>query len=297
MRAAAVRMNESRKRLRVRVLLVLLLVSPASFGSLVITIYHNEAIYIGSDSMATSMATGKQVDSVQKIFQFSTNACAAITGFAMLKVGGLPGKPEYSLNVAKALERLCERELPKSDSVERKITLIAEDLNLRCKVFFDDPAIKLPGALESERTRIQFAGYDPEKRRFFQKSLVLGAGEELQFDVAQEFGEKKGEVVSLQGEARFLKDLISRKDRVLWRLVSPEFARTADKLAGSTIVPAHLVKDYMLELFYLHRRYAANLSEDKGLIAPPYRVFKITKNKVTQLTDDPPTSRIQRKVN
>src|SRR6187401_404342 len=116
MRAAAVRMNESRKRLRVRVLLVLWLVSPASFGSLVITIYHNEAIYIGSDSMATSMATGKQVDRVQKIFQFSTNACGAITGFAMLKVGGLPGKPEYSLNVAKALERLCERELPKSDS-------------------------------------------------------------------------------------------------------------------------------------------------------------------------------------
>jgi len=247
--------------------------------------------------MATAMATGKQVDSVQKIFRFSTNACAAITGFAMLKVGGLAGKPGYSLNIAKALERLCERELPKSEPVEKKIALIAADLNLRCKVFFDDPVIKLPAALESERTRIQFAGYDPEKQRFFLKSLVLGVGDEPQFDVARELSEKKGELVSLQGETRFLKDLISRKDRVLWSLVSPEFAKTADKLGSSTIVPGYLVKNYILEMFYLHRRYAANLSEDKGLIAPPYRVFKITKNKVTQLTDDPPTPRIPRKTN
>lgn len=294
MRRSLVRITESGKRLATCVSLVISLASPA-FGSLVITIYHNEAIYIGSDSMATSLATGKQVESVQKIFQFSTNACAAITGLAMLKVGGLPGKPEYSLNVVKALERLCERELSKPDSVESKIALIARDLNFRSKVFFEDPAIKLPPASASERTRIQFAGYNPEKRRFFLKSLVLGTEENLQFDIAQEFGEKKGEIVSLQGEARFLKDLLSRKDRVLWSLVSPDFARTADKLTGSGVVPSNLVRHYMLEMFYLHRRYAPNLSEDKGLIGPPYRVFKITKVKVTQLTDDPPRPQRQTK--
>jgi len=245
--------------------------------------------------MSTSSVTGKQLAIVQKIFRFSTNGCAAITGSAMLKLSGLPGKPEYSLNIAKALEQLCDRELSKPQSIEEKIALIAGELNLRCKVFFEDPGVKLPPSWQSERTRIQFAGYDPDNQRFFLKSFLVGVADKPQFDMSQELGAKNGEMLSLQGESRFLKDLLSRKDRVLWGLVSPEFAKTFDKLNGRSKVPDYLVKNYILEMFYLHRRYAANLSEDKGLIGPPYRVFKITKNKVVQLTEEPPPSKILRK--
>ncbi len=293
MRTRLKRLNLAVARRAVRFLLLAGMLVQSSVGSLVITIYHDQAIFIGSDSLAVSMATGERVQSVQKIFRVSSNACAAITGFAVLKLGGLPGRPAYSLNIVDALEKLCEREADAPVSTEAKIALIASDLNLRCKFFFDDPAIKIPAGNDAGKTRIQFAGYDPDQKRFFVKSFIPGVADAPQFDIAYEFGGKKEKAgsfpLSFQGEARFLSELMSHHAG-LWSLVSSDFAKTIDRLNSPRKVPDYMIKNCMLEMFYLHRQNAARYDLDKGLIGPPYHVFKITRDKVIPLTLDPAAS-------
>jgi hypothetical protein len=43
------------------------------------------------------------------------------------------------------------------------------------------------------------------------------------------------------------------------------------------------IVQFMLEMFRLHKKYAATFSSDKGLIDEPYVVYKITKEKIAKI--------------
>jgi len=57
------------RTLLIVVCVLLSAVPQTSLASLVILLYHNQALYIGSDSAVTSLETGKRIGSVQKDLQ------------------------------------------------------------------------------------------------------------------------------------------------------------------------------------------------------------------------------------
>ena len=105
--------NSNRKSARQRgqailiALFILLSAAPqSSIASLVIMLYHNEILYIASDSALTSVENGKRIGSVKKTFTIAENCCVAMTGSAAYDIETVSGKPFASLNFLKLLEKL-----------------------------------------------------------------------------------------------------------------------------------------------------------------------------------------------
>ena len=58
-------------------------------ASLIITIYHQDAMYMAGDSAATSRDTGERTGTVQKVYPFAENCCVAMAGSALIHLDNL----------------------------------------------------------------------------------------------------------------------------------------------------------------------------------------------------------------
>jgi hypothetical protein len=292
-------MESTRKQIAAVLLLLFLAVHQSALGSLVIMLYHKDTMYLASDSLGTSFAyddpshvLGEASHSVQKISRISEHCCAAITGFAGHGIESKSGKLLISLDVPKSLGRLCALEATNSASLDEKMESIATKLNSEYCAFFKNGAQITGSAYEHDPTRLQFAGYNTEKRCFFVKSCVLDGTNSVHPELVKEYrGATDPNCFSLQGEARFLQTLMSGDQPELIKLLSPEFTDTAAELITDKTVSDGSVTNLILEMFRLHKENSARLGYDKGQIGPPYRIFKMTTEKIVELTSVPQTAR------
>jgi len=254
-------------------------------------VYHNETMYLASDSLGTSFVyedpthvLGDASHSVRKILPVSENCCVAFSGFAGHGVESPSGKTILSLNVPKSLEKLCAMELTNSASVSQKMEAIVSKLDAEYRAFFKN-GLQITGTgYDHEPTRLQFFGYDAEKRCLFVKSTLLDGTNSARIEVVKELrGVNDPEFMNIQGETRFLLALLGGTKPDLLKLVSDEFAETLADLDSTKNVSDARIAKLILEMFKLHKDNAGQLEYDKGQIGPPYRIFKLTKEKIVEI--------------
>jgi len=265
---------------------ILLSAAPRSaIASLVITLYHNGALYIGSDSAVTSLETGKRMGSIKKTFRMAKNCCVAITGSATYDIDTVSGKPFASLDFSKLLERLSASQLTNAASLDRKMDFIAAGLNEVYRSLCTNGWGKMSANDNHPSTWLHFAGYSTRKGCFFIDGCLLEGTNDVHIDAVKMYrGAFDPNPICLQGEPAFLQALLSGEKPELLPLVSPGFTETATAITSDQSISDARITGFILEMFRLHKRYSAQFGYDKGLIGPPYRVFKITKDNVVELS-------------
>jgi hypothetical protein len=259
----------------------------SSLASLVIIIYHNETIYIASDSSGTSSTTGEGFATVQKIFKIANNHCVAVTGFAGHDIESSSGKKLFTLNIPGSLERLSAEEFTNGGPLRSKMDSVTTRVNTEYCAFYSNGAAMLGTSYQHDPTRLSFAGYDPEKQCFTISSWVLDGTNAAAFAFAKECrGFSDATPFVVQGEAHFLQVLLSGEKPELTKLVSAESLGTVADLVSTNDVSDNRLKSLILEMFQLHKANAVRLGYDKGWVGPPYRIFKVMKTNVVELTSD-----------
>ena len=92
-------------------------------------IYHNQTMYIASDSAVTMYNTGERKHTVQKVYPFSDNCCAANTGFAGFDLTSPAGETGFSMSLSDALGRACAEQMTNPVPLNQKMELIATQMN------------------------------------------------------------------------------------------------------------------------------------------------------------------------
>ncbi len=287
---------QNRERAILSAILVLLsAATQSSLASLVIVLYNNQGLYIGSDSAITSLETGKRIGSARKTVRIAENCCVAITGSAGYDIETVWGKPFASLNFSKLLEQLSAQQLTHPASLDHKIVSVATGLNQAFCSLRTNGWGRLSTTDSLLPTCLHFAGYSTQNGCFFVDGCLLDGTNAAHVEPVKKFrGDYDPNPILLQGEATFLQALLSGEKPELLRRVSPEFTDTATGIRSGQSVPDGRITSFILEMFRLHATYSAQFGYDKGYVGPPYQIFKITKDNVVELTPaakgEPPSS-------
>jgi len=259
----------------------------SSLSSLVISLYHNETMYIAGDSAATMYANGERTHTVQKVYPFSDTCCAAITGFVGYDLTNSAGKTNFSMSLSDALARACARQMTNAVSLEKKIELITFNMHEAYARYYDLAKNWAGQTNASEDTMLQFVGYDTDKEFFFVRSCKLDRTNALRIKLTKEYhGANDTTPFTLQGEVTFLQTLLSGEKPELTHLISDKFTATAEQLASTEPVSDSSVTNFILEMYSLHVANSARLGYSQGWVGTPYHIFKITKKRVTDLTPE-----------
>jgi hypothetical protein len=134
-------------------------------------------------------------------------------------------------------------------------------------------------------TWLHFAGYSTQKGCFFIDRCLLEGTNDVHIDAVKMYrGAWDPSPIYLQGEPAFLKALLGGEKPELLPLVSPEFTAAVTAITSDQTTSDARITGFIVEMFRLHKRYSAQFGYDKGLIAPPYLVFKITRDNAVELT-------------
>lgn len=262
----------------------------SSPGSLIIRIYHNETMYIAGDSAGTMFDTGERKYTVQKIYPFADNCCASITGFAGIDLTNSAGETGFTIKLTDALGRACAQQITNSDSLDQKMQAIADQVN-QAFVRYNDWVRQLHSNLHTnynEETLLQFAGYNAAKGCFFVSSCKLDWTNTAKIELYREYrGPNDPMQFTLQGEAPFLEALFKGEKPELIHLTSDKFLDIAGRLDSGEAVTDEDVTNFIYEMYALHVANSARLGYSPGWVGPPYRIFKVTKQKVVELTSGP----------
>ncbi len=269
-------------------MLLLLCSRQTSSASLVITIYHGETMYIAADSAATLRYDGEQKYSVQKIYPFAHNCCAAITGTASLDLMNSAGETEFSMHLWDALARACAQQMTNPAMLDQKMVSIAADVN-QAFARYNVEARKLTANVDNPgSTVLEFVGYNAARGCFFASSCELDRTNTVNIKLAKEYrGPNDAMPLTFQGEPRFLQTLFSGDKPELLSLVSDKFKGIARRLVSTEPIDDASVTNFILEMYSLHTANSDRLGYSQGGVGPPYRIFKITKQKVAELTPVP----------
>jgi hypothetical protein len=266
-------------------ILTLSMASQSSLASLAIMIYHNETMYIASDSAATQISNGERTHTARKIYQFSENCCAAITGFAGFDVTNTDTGIVISLSLPDSLRNICAEQMTNTVSLDQKMKLIAARVNQDYANFFDRVKTLTGHTNDYEGIMLQFVGYNAGKDCFFVNSCKLERTNAIQIDLAKEYrGPNDPMPITCQGEVQFLQTLLSGDKPELLNLLSDKFTDTAQQLVSTEPVSDSNMINFILEMFSLHTSNSARLGYSQGWVGPPYRIFKLTKQKVVELS-------------
>ncbi|HVU07605.1 MAG TPA: hypothetical protein VHG89_03580 [Verrucomicrobiae bacterium] len=271
--------------------LILCTIRQSSLASLVIMIYHNETMYIAGDSAGTMYNTGERKHTVQKVYPFADNCCASITGFAGYDLTNSAGETGFSMSLPEALGVACAQQLTNSVSLDKKMELIATYVNQAFTRYYDQTRKWTGNAENPEGALLQFVGYNAEKNCFFVNSCELDRTNAIQINLVKEYrGPTDPTPITCQGEAKFLQTLLSGDKPELLNLLSDKFTDTAQQLISTEPVDDTSVRNFILEMYSLHTANSARLGYSQGWVGPPYRIFKITKQNVVELTSETTTA-------
>jgi len=257
-----------------------------AFASLAICIYHDQRIYIASDSLVHGI--GEKDFKAPKIFPIGNTTWVSITGYygstvRDRKTGQAVSRIFFPIELgrickeANASKQLVTLE-DKINSINQRFALIySEGLDTLLSTKVDPRTI--------EATRLYFVGYDPSTKSFFGKSyLYQGKGRptiETRFVRNADNNEPD---ISFQGESHFLSRLLTSSDSAFTTLRSENLNKTFSQLLmPDSIVTDQDVKNFILELFNLHKLHAASVGPDKGLIGEPYHIYKIMSDKTMKI--------------
>jgi hypothetical protein len=258
-----------------------------SHASLTITVYHNDAIYLASDSLATWHSGDKTNISIRKLFKVSDTCCAAIVGLTTHEIETTSGKAAFSLNVLGSLEHLCAEQSTNSMNLDKKIEFITSKLDQEYRSYFVGSK-KIAGTnFDRQPTVLEFSGYNPSKRCFFVSSCLIDGTNTCSIKPVKEYRQSSDpEPIYLQGEPTFLLALLAEEKPELTSLVPPGFGQTVRQLTADEKIPDPAIADLILEMFQMHKENAARLGYNPGHIGPPYRIIKITEKEIVAITPD-----------
>jgi hypothetical protein len=133
--------------------------------------------------------------------------------------------------------------------------------------------------------KLQFIGFDPASSAFLSCVYSFHSTNATSFHTNFYFGPNQhGFGVGFQGEVNFLSALVFRRDPELAKLCRKELRKNLQELCLPTSrIPEQRLAQCLLEMFRLHKEHAARLGFDKGRIGEPYVIYKITKDRITQI--------------
>jgi|HubBroStandDraft_6_1064221.scaffolds.fasta_scaffold166293_2 hypothetical protein len=263
---------------------ILLLISClSSTASLVIIVYNDNALYVGSDSLVSVQGDTNSYKT-NKIFELNHSCCVSITGFFGTDFRREnTGEIVESVRLPDDLERLCKLMSENNEPLQSNITSIATQLS----AIYDSCIKKLKSTgndTKDNSTRVLFAGYDNAKKDFFEVSCAFGETNKGTLEIVLERGAtNSGDVIHFQGEGNFLKALYLSKDEKFTRLRTPDYDDSMRAVLSEAPIPERRMIHILLTLFQLHKANAAALGCDKGLIGEPYVFYKISKEGVKRL--------------
>ncbi len=280
-------LRPSRKCWLLGSLFLLQVLSQSSWASLVIMVYHDDTMYLAADSVGSY--DGKhRMHTVQKIFPFATNCCASITGFAGYDLTNSAGEIGFSLDLVGALSSACVQQMTNPVALDEKIKTIANQVNEALNRYYDLLKKWPVGAMMPDGTMLQFVGYDAAADDFFVDFCKLDQTNVLTVQSTKKYrGPTDAQPFSMQGDFKFLQTMISGEKPELVDLASEKFKDTLGKLTDGGPLDDASITNFLLEMYSLHTANAARLGYSQVLIGPPYRIFKITKQNVHELTSDP----------
>jgi hypothetical protein len=257
--------------------ILLLLLCQSSFATLEICIYNNNALYIGSDSLVTQN-TNRIL--TEKVFKIADTCCLTIAdNFGSLVRDGKTGRislcffPEEIQSIAN-YSRLSKA--PLQNSISNFVVAFGYKYRNWMQTKLQEG-----GELT---TRLTFWSYDKTNGDFFGSSCLFDGTNHVELETVFARGTRHiGPSVWFQGEQHFLPDLILSKKKPLADLRSDELAKNINAALMESPMSEQAIVQCMLEMFRLHKKYAASFSTDKGLIDEPYVIYKITKETVIKI--------------
>lgn len=256
-----------------------------SFASLVICIYHNNQIYLGSDSLVHGEG-GEKNFNTPKIFPIADTCWVSITGnygstFRDTKTGSIISRIILPLE----LGQICRDLNATNQPLEYKIITVAKQFGSKYIDYFRKMLSIGKDPRKIEATRLYFVGYDPSTKSFFGKSCLFQGTNQAALETRFVRNSKNNLTdFSFQGEDHFLPALLTSSDEIFIKLRSDDLKRTMSQLwRPDSVVSDESVTNLMLEMFSLQKAKASSTGHDKGFIGEPYVIYKITTEQTTKI--------------
>jgi len=248
-------------------------------AGLVICVYHNHEMYVGSDSLSLPGAAGDAFRS-RSIFKVADTCCVTYSGYYGPTLKSAKTGKESRILFPAELEEICGDVRPAPGPLQGKIDRILALFGERYHEFLD--RMKSEGATNGDvggaAVRIAFMGFDGSKQAFFGASYRFsGTNRTVLETVFERNSTNNLGSLSFQGETRFLGALMSGEKKVA-QLPSENFRKTVADIYTEVPIPEQRLTDCMLEIFRLQKSYSASLGYDEGSIEEPYTLCKITTN-------------------
>lgn len=256
-----------------------------SFASLVICIYHNNNIYLGSDSLVHGEGQEKDFNT-SKTFQITDTCLVSITGtfgsnFRDSKTGQVISQISLPSELGKICRDLNATNLP----LEYRIDAVVRQFGLKYIEYFRKMLSIGEDPQKIEATRLYFVGYDLSTKSFFGKSCLFHGTNQAAMETRFVRNSKNNLTdFSFQGEGNFLPKLLTSSDDMFLKLSSDDLKRTMNQLSRpNSVVSDDSVINLMLEMFSLHKANASSTGSDKGFIGEPYVIYKITSEQTLKI--------------
>jgi len=182
------------------------------------------------------------------------------------------------------LEELCQDNYATKEPLVEKTTKIASALSAARRKFLASQA-------EPDcETFLFFAGYDPEKQRFFLTQYRFsGTNLPDAEPIFEKDPEDRIENCQVFGQERFYGALYSSvfspptNEDVLAPYITDELRKRMQKVGNREPISAEEMKNCVLEMFRLNQQVAIRLGLDRRPISEPWVLFQITRGKTVKL--------------
>jgi hypothetical protein len=249
-------------------------------ASLVICIYNNNELYVASDSCSTVVPKIETINSpvmqfqTKKIFKVTDTCCVSITGdFGMSLSNQITGQMS-KIFLPNGLETVCSNLNLAAEPLQSDIATVISRFNVRYSDYVNQALATGGNSKDINGTRICFWGYDGSTHEFFGSSCYFNGTNDIILEAAFDSASSPN-YIGLQGEDAFLPSVIRGPEKFA-ELHSNEFSKTIKDIYRGTPVSEASMMNCILEMFHLHKTYAAQMSSDKGWIGEPYVIYKIT---------------------
>ena len=262
---------------------------PISRASLVIAIFNDDRLFLGSDSQATSFNTNAAAagpcETVAKMFPVSPTCFAAMTGYngpiANAHSADTGGGHSSLLDT---LQKDSTNQYVLKTSLTNKIQDVVRDFYSTFNAFTE--RAELGGSsLHTAESLVVFWGYNHDNAAFFNDCFLFAPNGAVKRFCIFKRGkkEKLGDNILFQGETDFLREVLANREPKFASLRDAAFKNGIKIINRNRYMSDKAVVHFMLMLFHLHKDHARDFFPDEGYVGEPYVIYKITKKASAQI--------------
>jgi len=248
-------------------------------ASLVLGFYNNDRLFIGCDSMVAFSRDGQVTDKspIPKIFPLTSNCCVTVVG----AIGTRYNDVASGKNTLVYYPQLLHGVLFSTNAATLTLSDRMQNGIADFYALYTNDVIKrttIDASFKPKVTYITFWYYDESVSTFGSKTYIFQGTNQVRIEMPFQRGKTNtGGTISYQGEINFFTSLLcdpaflslrSRGLDTTLMLVGEEVPTSADRIVVA-----------MEEIFELHRKHAAKMSGEKGLVGPPYIVIPLGRTK------------------